>query len=278
MNPTMFAALMACVSGCAVAQELEFTVLYDGAPTEPALSVFDSSGTLISQLPTVPLTGYRVGLDYAPDGQLWIMGSFVDARFGTIDPQTGVFHEVGNHADDLGTVPFGGGGITVSPDGSRVHVNSGLQNVGGANGNNDAFGTIFTYSTDGVLLGTVTYGAPLGAVSESIAVLDDGSFLLSDLINGGLWRVDAVTGEQTPLSLDTDASIADFARVGDRLFAMTTDAKIYEIDLETMTTDVVFEQLGTQINAFGLAVRVVPTPATLALLAPVGLLASRRRR
>lgn len=274
MKTIALVASLAAAATCEAADEFEFYVVTDSGGVE--LSVYDSDGGVISSTGLNGVPNSVASATFAPDGTYWTM-SLLSGSFGTIDLETSNYTEVGNYANVTGSAGLGGGGITFSEDGSLLYLNIGRQFDDAGVGR----GVIQTYTSAGEFVSEVAYGPPARSVGSGLALLDTGDFLVMDQFSAELWMIDALTGEQTLFAdsgLLIGDGITDFEQVGDRIFIMTSLASVYELDLTTRQTTLVFEQPNDIGQAFGLGLRVVPTPATLAVLGSAGLLVIRRRR
>ena len=219
------------------------------------------------------------GLDFSPDGTLFASDDNSGALF-TIDPTTGEASLVGSFG--FGQAETQNTGLAFRDDGTLFMVVDDFEDEGT---DQDNLYTVDTTTGLATLVGTL-FGTPFADDPEitSIAFASDGTLFAVDRDLDALLTINPLTAEVSLVgtlgALASDGGQQGLDFFGDTLFLMSENPEaIFTVDTTTGAAALSANLQTPGLSLESLAIRVIPAPGTVALLAfgLAGLVLSRRR-
>ena len=219
------------------------------------------------------------GLDFSPDGTLFASDD-TNADLYTIDRTTGAASLVGSFG--FGQADIQNTGLAFRDDGTLFMV---VDDFDDGVTDQDNLYTVDTTTGLATLVGTL-FGTPFADDPEitSIAFASDGTLFAVDRDLDALLTINPLTAEVSLVgtlgALGSDGGQQGLDFFGDTLFLMSENPEaIFTVDTTTGAAALSANLQTPDLSLESLAIRVIPAPGTLALLAfgLAGLVLSRRR-
>lgn len=277
MKSTLCAAVVAAAATVAATSAWAGPIGFSITGADDLVRVDLGTGE-VTTVGSLGVSGDFEGLDFSPDGTLFASDD-TNADLYTIDPTTGEASLVGSFG--FGQAETQNTGLAFRDDGTLFMV---VDDFDDGTTDQDNLYTVDTTTGLATLVGTL-FGTPFADDPEitSIAFASDGTLFAVDRDLDALLTVNPLTAEVSLVG--TLGALADSGQqgldfFGDTLFLMSENPEaIFTVDTTTGAAALSANLQTPGLSLESLAIRVIPAPGTVALLAfgLAGLGLARRR-
>ena len=278
MKSTLCAAVVAAATTVAATSAWAGPIGFSITGADDLVRVDLGTGE-VTTVGSLGVSGDFEGLDFSPDGTLFASDD-TNADLYTIDPTTGEASLVGSFG--FGQAEIQNTGLAFRDDGTLFMV---VDDFEDGVSDQDNLYTVDTTTGLATLVGTL-FGTPFADDPEitSIAFASDGTLFAVDRDLDALLTINPLTAEVSLVgtlgALVPDGGQQGLDFFGDTLFLMSENPEaIFIVDTTTGVAALSANLQTLDLSLESLAIRAIPSPGTVALLAfgLAGLVLSRRR-